>query len=65
MKDFFLKDELITVQDAMEKFGYSRDWLKQQGFPESGWISREQLESLVRESLRRIGQTWLYDERVG
>lgn len=54
MKDF-VKDELITVEDAIERFGYSRDWLAQQvregKLPESGWISRLELERLVQTSL--------------
>ena len=55
-----MDEELITMRDATEKFGYSRDWLRQQiregnlpDLPESGWISRQELEKLARESLRR------------
>ena len=48
-------DELITLKDA-EKLGYSPEWLAQQvregKLPDSEWISREELERLVRESLR-------------
>jgi hypothetical protein len=50
VKDF--GDELITVGD-LEQLGYSREWLRAQGLPRSGWISRLELESLVQGSLRR------------
>ena len=51
-------DELITVQDAIDKFGYSRDWLAEQvragKLPAAGWVSRLELERLVQESLEQL-----------
>ena len=53
-----VNDELITFQDAVERFSYSPDWLEQQvregNLPETGRISRQELENLVRESLGTV-----------